>query len=237
MRAIVLGLLAFGVTYGIGWALARENDASPAPPAPPPPPQEEALPMEAVTPIETPKKRNLGRRLFGSKKRTALTILALLALAITTVAIAAWLSTANGQGRGKGGHLNALTIAAPTASDLVATSSSLFPGTDGELYVKVTNPNTRAMYATSVNGTGASVVSDGPAACPSTNVTVNASTTYAAADNVGNALQVPANAVGVLLPLPRVLHMDPAAPNGCQDMTFLVGATAPPAVTFSTVAP
>jgi hypothetical protein len=230
MRAIALGLLAFGVTYGIGWALARENDASPAPPAPTPPPQEEALPMEA-TPLETTKTRKF------SPKRLVIGAGLLLALIITAVAIAAWLSTANGQGRGKGGHLNALTIAAPTASDLVATSSSLFPGTDGELYVKVTNPNTRAMYATSVNGTGASVVSDGPAACPSTNVTVNASTTYAAADNVGNALQVPANAVGVLLALPRVLHMDPAAPNGCQDMTFLIGATAPPAVTFSTVAP
>jgi hypothetical protein len=181
--------------------------------------------------------RTAKRFLFGSKKRTTLSVLGVLSLVAASVALAAWLVHGVGNGIGKAGSLAAVTISTPTQASV--TTGDLFPGQDGSLYVNVTNPNTSPVWATSVAGNSAPITSSDTANCPASNVTVNTTTTYTAADDTGNALQVPANATSFLLKLPRVLHMAAAAPNGCQGVYFTTtgGAGFQPDVTFSTVAP
>ena len=94
----------------------------------------------------------------------------------------------------------------------VTGTADLSPGfVDGDVFFTLTNTNPYPVTFTSM-ASGA-VTSSNTGACPSSNVTVDASAT-------GLSLTVAANATSATLSIPDVVNMLAAAPDGCQGKTF-----------------
>jgi hypothetical protein len=124
------------------------------------------------------------------------------------VAFATW--TATGAGTGEARAVQA-TASAITSR---AGTPDLYPGfNDGDVHFTVTNPNPYAVRFTSAAfGT---VTSSDPTACPSSNVTVDATAT-------GLSIDVPANNTGTDASIADVVSMSANAPDGCQGQTFTI---------------
>jgi hypothetical protein len=154
-------------------------------------------------------KEDAVKKLFS--RRTGVTTAFVLGALIVSVAFAAWTSTGSGSGRAKSLSAQNSTVTARTGA------ADLYPGfTDGDLYFTVNNPNPYDVTFTSA--TFDAVTSFDTAACPSANVTVDASA-------AGLSLTVPANSTGTDLKIDNVVSMASGAPNGCQDMTFDIVVT------------
>lgn len=185
------------------------------------------------------------QRMFRTRRRKVFAVLAVLALAAVSAAVAGWIVSAQGKAAGKGGQLVAPSFFMATDSEI--GSGDLMPGGTGSVWVKVTNPNSVALYVKTVRANAAAGPAiSSPPACPNTNVTFlpNAGpVNYAAADNPGGtALKVNANADGQLLRLPRVLSMSSTAPDGCQGAYLEVihtngSSPVPVVLDFDTAAP
>jgi hypothetical protein len=149
------------------------------------------------------------RKLFS--RRMAVTTALILGALIVSVAFAAWTTTGSGSGRAKSLSNVNLTVTARTGA------ADLYPGfNDGDLYFTVNNPNPYDVTFTSA--TFGAVTSSDTTACPSANVTVDASAT-------GLSLIVPAGSAGTDLKIDDVVNMLATAPNGCQDKTFDIAVT------------
>lgn len=88
------------------------------------------------------------RPTLGRVSRRALVIAATVGLTSASVAIAAWTANGNGNGQGKSQARQAVTVAAGTAS------ADLFPGANGDVVVKITNPNPYKVRLSSVATNG-----------------------------------------------------------------------------------
>jgi hypothetical protein len=144
-------------------------------------------------------------------RRTGVTTALVLGALIVSIALAAWTSTGTGSGRAKSLSAQNSTVTARTGA------ADLYPGfTDGDLHFTVNNPNPYDVTFTSA--TFGAVTSSDTAACPSSNVTVDASAS-------GLSLTVPAGSIGTDLEINDVVNMLAAAPNGCQDKTFDIVVT------------
>jgi hypothetical protein len=149
------------------------------------------------------------RKLFS--RRMAVTATLLLGALIVSVAFATWTTTGSGSGRAKSLSNVDLTVTARTGA------ADLYPGfTDGDLYFTVANSNPYDVTFTSA--TFGAVTSSDTTACPSSNVTVDASAS-------GLSLTVPAGSAGTDLQINDVVNMLAAAPDGCQDKTFDIVVT------------
>lgn len=126
------------------------------------------------------------------------------------VAVAAW--TANGTGDTQARSLSAqeLTVSARSGT------ADLYPGfVNGDVFFSVNNTNPYPVTFTSASfGT---VTSSDLVNCPSSNVTVDATAS-------GLSLSVPANG-SADLSIADVVTMIAAAPDGCQNKSFLIAAT------------
>lgn len=148
---------------------------------------------------------------FPAPRRLATTSVLMIGALGAGVAFAAW--TANGTGTASDSSLTAqtLTVTARTGT------ADLYPGfTDGDLTFTVTNTNPYPVRFTSAAFT--TVTSSDTTACPSLNVTTDATAT-------GLTLDVPANSSGTNLAIPDVVNMIAAAPDGCQNKNFTVALT------------
>jgi hypothetical protein len=152
------------------------------------------------------------KKLFS--RRMGVTTALVLGALIVSVAFAAWTSTGTGSGRARSLSAQNSTVTARTGA------ADLYPGfTDGDLYFTVDNPNPYDVTFTSA--TFGAVTSSDTTACPSSNVTVDAS--------AGSlSLTVPAGSAGTDLQINDVVNMLAAAPNGCQDKTFDIVVTLNP---------
>ena len=149
------------------------------------------------------------KKLFS--RRMGITTALVLGALIVSVAFAAWTSTGTGSGRAKSLSAQNSTVTARTGA------ADLYPGfTDGDLYFRVNNPNPYDVTFTSA--TFGAVTSSDTTACPSANVTVDASAS-------GLSLTVPAGSTGTDLQINDVVNMLADAPNGCQDKTFDIVVT------------
>jgi hypothetical protein len=152
------------------------------------------------------------KKLFS--RRMGVTTALVLGALIVSVAFAAWTSTGSGSGRAKSLSAQNSTVTARTGA------ADLYPGfTNGDLYFTVNNPNPYDVTFTSA--TFGAVTSSDTTACPSSNVTVDAS----ASDL---SLTVPAGSAGTDLQIDDVVNMLADAPNGCQDKTFEIVVTLNP---------
>lgn len=119
-------------------------------------------------------------------------------------ALAAWLISGPGEGYGKVGALTAPTTQAIASGDL---GGDIFPGADGTMSVKATNPNNVPLFLT---GYTVQIVDlpDGVPGCSNTSFSVpNASGLH-----VG---PLAANGTTTLA-VPNAIHLDAGAPTECQ---------------------
>jgi hypothetical protein len=146
---------------------------------------------------------------------------AIVAVAGTCIAFAAW--TANGSGPGSS---QALTSVDSVVSADTATAD-LYPGAPaGAVFFKITNTNPYDVTFTKI--TSISVVSDDTANCPTLgNVSVPAATVNAPIV-LATGVSVPAHttaALAVSRSIPGLVTLDHGAPDGCQGKTFTTTLT------------
>ncbi len=141
---------------------------------------------------------------------------ALAALVAGGVVFAAWVVPGTGQGYARAKQ------ALPLTTDNVGatTVDQLFPGTSGDVKVKVNNPNSFAVTVTAVQANGA--VDSNVAGCTDVGGDVTKQTGVSFANqtlNSGNV--VPANG-NLTLTLSNAVNMTNQAVNACQGAVFTV---------------
>jgi hypothetical protein len=124
----------------------------------------------------------------------------------STLAFAAW--TADGTGTGSA---EAITAQAVTATGADA-SAQLYPGGNGELQVKISNPNQYPVLVTAINN-GSSAISADKVGC-------NAAQSVTFTNSSGE-WSVAANSDTTVV-LAGKVHMSNAANDACQGATFTV---------------
>jgi hypothetical protein len=154
------------------------------------------------------KLRNLSKR-----QRAVAAALAGLAVIVAGLAYAAWTSTGTGSGYAKAGTAQALTTVDVSAS----TTATLYPGTDGNVLIRIKNPNPYPVRVTDVAGNGTITADSGHASCVTTGVSF--------ANQSALTIDVPANNGETQTTLTNAAHMSNASDNGCQGATFTIPVT------------
>ena len=142
------------------------------------------------------------RRLLG----IGMTLVGLIAIGLV---YAAWTATGGGQGYAKATNAQALTTVDVSAS----TSATLYPGADGNVLVRISNPNAYPVRVTGVSGSGSITADAGHPACVTTGVTYT--------DQTGLTIDVPGGGQ-TQTTLTGSAHMSNASDNGCQGATFTI---------------
>jgi hypothetical protein len=143
--------------------------------------------------------------------RTGFIAVSAVALTSVGVAFAAWTATGGGSGTSEATTAELISTVAGT------TTAQLYPGGDGDLVIKLVNPNPYPVEIHSITGDGA-ITSDAGAAC-------TASTGVSFVDLTGLELDVPANSVGTEHVLEDAVSMSNASHNDCQGAVFTVPVT------------
>jgi hypothetical protein len=130
-------------------------------------------------------------------------------LGVAGMVYAAWTSSGTGSAYAKAGSAQALTTVDVSAS----TTASLYPSADGNVLIKVSNPNPYPVRVTNVTGTGAITADAGHASCVVTGVTF--------VNQTGQTIDVPASGA-TQATLTNAAHMANTSDNGCQGATFTI---------------
>lgn len=145
-------------------------------------------------------------------KRTKLVIggcIAVAAIGGGAMAYAEWSSTASGSGRARATTMVQATV------DPDDGAPDLYPGfTEGDVFFRIENPNGFPITYTSM--TPGTITSSDPSACPSSNITVAAASSLSLASSPGTS---------GTLSIADVVTMVPAAPDGCQGVSFDIALT------------
>ncbi len=148
------------------------------------------------------------------RRRTRLLVGAVAALTMglgAGAAFAYFTSSGSGSGSASVGNLKPVTVVAVTGTP----STPLYPGSSGDVILKISNPNSVAVTLESVTGGPASITaSGGIGICTTTGVTFN-SQTPGATLNPGTTT----------LDLSGAASMSAASQNGCQKATFNIPVT------------
>jgi hypothetical protein len=140
-------------------------------------------------------------------KRAIVVTAAVAAVSAASVAYAAWVSSGSGSGYAKATTAQALSTVDVSAS----AAGQLYPGGNGDVVVKLHNPNSYPVRITSIsNGTGA-ITANLPA-CVTTGVTFT---------NQTGVFDVAANS-DAQFTLTGAAHMSNASDDGCQGATFTI---------------
>ena len=142
------------------------------------------------------------------------------ALVVAGLVFAAWLTSGSGSATTKAGSSQDLSILDASAS----TSATLYPGVNGDVTIKVSNPNPFPVRVTSVSldGTNSDITPDaGHASCSPTGVSFT--------NQTGLTVDVPAKSGGTngtaTATLTGAASMSNASANGCQGATFTIPVT------------
>src|SRR6478736_3600210 len=145
---------------------------------------------------------------LSGRSRLIATAIAVVALCVAGLVYAAWTTTGGGSGYAK----------ATTADVSASTTASLYPGADGNVLIKINNPNPYAVQVTDVTGNGTITADSGHSTCGSdaghpTGVTFT--------NQTGLTLNVPASG-NTQTTLNNAAHMSNASDDSCQGATFTV---------------
>jgi hypothetical protein len=151
------------------------------------------------------------RNLF-KKHRMIGVAMSILVVGVVGLVYAAWITSGSGSGYAKATSAQALTTADVSAT----TTASLYPGADGNVLVRINNPNSFPVRVTSVTGSGAITASGGLGTCTTTGVTFT--------DQTGQTIDIPASGATTAT-LTGAAHMSNASENGCQGATFTIPVT------------
>lgn len=147
--------------------------------------------------------------LFGSRKRTVLSGLAV-AVLVPAVAWAAWTLTAsNTLWKGRTGTLQAVTFSAVATP----TTTQLYPGTSSPVEISTNNPNSVPVQIIAANGTPSISFSTGGAGCTGAMFTFDITKLVGVAVPVGS---------GLVQSAAGALTMAPTAHNDCQGRIVFV---------------
>jgi len=127
-------------------------------------------------------------------------------------AYAYFTSSGTGTGSASTGSLQAVTVAAVTASP----TTPLRPGNTGDVTLKVNNPNSYDVTLVSVTGAGSITADGGHPGCTTTGVTFT--------DQTGLSTNIPASST-TAVDLPGAAAMSTASSAGCQGATFSIPVT------------
>jgi hypothetical protein len=134
----------------------------------------------------------------------------LLVLAVVGLVYAAWTTNGTGSGYAKAGSSQALTTVDVSAS----TTASLYPGVDGNVLIKINNPNPFPVRVTAVTGSGTITPDSGHAAgCTTTGVTFT--------NQTGLSLDI-AGSTATQFTLNSAAAMSNSSSNGCQGAIFTI---------------
>jgi hypothetical protein len=156
--------------------------------------------------------RNLSR-----KRRLVGAVITMLVLGAVGLVYAAWTTTGGGAGYAKAKTAQALTTVDVSAS----TSATLYPGADGDVLIKISNPNPYPVQVTDVTGNGAVTADSGHSTCGSD---VGHPTGVTFTDQTGQTINVAASAT-TQTTLTSAAHMSNASDDSCQGATFTVPVT------------
>lgn len=155
--------------------------------------------------------------MLSSKRRIIAVGTTLIALAVVGFVYAAW--TTNGSGSGYAKAQSARPLATIDVS--ASTITSLFPGGNGDLLLKISNPNDYPVKVTAVaGGSGSISVDAGHSTCAASNVSLNA--TLATTVTLADPILVGANSESAERTLRGVVSMIPDAANACQGAVFSI---------------
>lgn len=160
------------------------------------------------------------RHMKSHTKKVAVLGATLLALVAVGLVYAAWTTSGSGSVYAKAGSSQALSTLDAAAS----TTATLYPGSTGDVVLKVSNPNNFPVRVTgvSLNGTNANITPDaGHAGCTTTGVSFTNVT--------GLTVNVPAKSGGTNgsaeATLSGAAAMSNASVDGCQGATFTIPVT------------
>lgn len=130
------------------------------------------------------------------------------------VASAYWSASGTGSGVASTGDMDAVTIESATAGD--ASGAPLYPGSTGDVVLKVDNPNSFAVHVVDILQVEGEDITghDGTGSCDTTGVT------YTAPSSVAD---IPPGASTITLP--GAVAMDSSSDDGCQGATFEIPVT------------
>jgi hypothetical protein len=148
------------------------------------------------------------------KRRLVGAAITLLVLSVAGLVYAAWTATGGGSGYAKASTAQALSTVDVSAS----TTASLYPGADGNVSIKITNPNPYPVQVTSVTGNGAITADAGHATCGSD---VGHPTGVTFTDQTGQTINVAASS-STQTTLANAAHMTNASDDSCQGATFTI---------------
>lgn len=136
-------------------------------------------------------------------------LLTLLVFGVVGLVYAAWTTSGSGSGYAKAGSAQALTTIDVSAS----TAATLYPGANGDVLIKVNNPNPYPVRVTDVTGNGTIIADSGHATCVTSGVTFT--------DQHSQTIDIPASSQ-TQTTLTGAAHMSNASDNGCQGATFTI---------------
>lgn len=136
-------------------------------------------------------------------------LLTLLVLGVVGLVYAAWTTNGSGSGYAKAGTAQALTTVDVSAS----TAATLYPGANGDVLIKINNPNPYSVRVTDLAGNGTVAADSGHATCVTTGVTFT--------DQHSQTIDIAANSQ-TQATLTGAAHMSNASDNGCQGATFTI---------------
>lgn len=125
---------------------------------------------------------------------------------------AAWLTDGSGSGYAKAGQSQDLSTV-DVSADAGTVTNKLYPGADGDVLIKIHNPNSYPVRVTAISGSGAITASGGVGTCTTNGVTFT--------DQTGLTIDVPAGGETTTT-LTNAAHMDNTSDDGCQDATFTI---------------
>jgi len=156
------------------------------------------------------------KRTFMSRKRVKAT-LTIMVLVLTGLVYAAWTTNGGGTAYSKAGTSSPLTTVDVSAT----TPATLYPGQNGDVLIKISNPNKFAVRVTgvSLNGTNADIAPDSShSGCTTTGVSFT--------NQTGLSIDVPAQSGGTpgttQTTLTGAASMSNASVDACQGATFSI---------------
>jgi hypothetical protein len=153
--------------------------------------------------------RNLSRkhRIIGAAAT-------LLILGVVGLVYAAWTTNGTGSGYAKAKTAQALSTVDVSAS----TTATLYPGADGDVLIKIHNPNPYPIRVTDISGNGTISADAGHSTCGSDG-TRPTGVTFT--DQSSLTVDVAANS-DTQTTLSNAAHMSNASDNSCQGATFTI---------------
>jgi hypothetical protein len=161
---------------------------------------------------------------FSKKQRLLTAALTILVLSAVGLVYAAWTTNGTGSGYAKAGSAQDLSTV-DVSANVTTLPNKLYPGTDGDVLIKIHNPNPYPVRVTQVAANGAVTASGGTGTCTTTGVTLTSPQTV--------SIDVAANSDSAETTLTNAAHMSNSSQTGCQSATF----TLPVSLTGASNAP